>query len=136
MSTVSAEESKELLSQAKEFKFLYCFCSSATPLDKLFASWIEKMGRKNTLGIKKTYGFDFVIKGEYIAQFFYEEGFSEKVEKFYKKNKNIDKIDYRKLQEIATEKTKINVAIIRSKEITNQIRIDIMENMRLRKRIK
>lgn len=123
VSTVSAEESRQLVAQAEREKGgLYCLCPNNTPLDQLFADWIGKLGRKNILGANYQLNHDYIIKGDYIAQVYYEEEFRTKIDKFYKKNTDLKNIDYHKLQEIATEKTEIQIIVIKNKELAQQLR--------------
>lgn len=126
VSTVSAEESKKLVAQAKRESGLYCISPNNTPLDQLFADWISKLGRQNKLGAKIAMDHDFVIRGDHIAQFYYESEFWKKLDAFYKENTDIKHIDYQKLQELATEKTNIHVVVLRNKELAEAKRKEIL----------
>lgn len=122
VSTVSAEESKQLLLQANRGYDLYCVSTHNTPLDKLFADWIGKMRRKNILGAAIPLDHDYVIVGDHIAQIYYDKEFRTKIDLFYKKNKDIGNIDYQKLQEIATEKTNVHVTVIKNTILAEKLR--------------
>ena len=122
VSTVSAEESKQLLEQTKKGTKLYCVCTNDTPLDRLFADWIGKMGRKNVLGAKIPLDHDYIVNGDYIAQIYYDDKFRKKIDSFYRKNKDIKNIDYQRLQEIATEKTDIQVVVIKNSVMASKFR--------------
>lgn len=122
VSTVSAEESKQLLEQVRNGHDLYCLCPNNTPLDQLFADWIGKMGRKNILGANLNLNHDYIIVGDHIAQIYYEEKFRKKIDSFYKKNTDIKNIDYQKMQELATERTNIQAIVIKNAQLAERLR--------------
>lgn len=122
VSTVSAEESKQLLEQASKGHDLYCICPNNTPLDQLFADWIGKMGRKNVLGANLNFDHDYIIVGDHIVQIYYEEKFRKKIDAFYRKNTDIKNIDYQKMQEMATERANIQAIVIKNAQLAERLR--------------
>ncbi|QQR92499.1 MAG: hypothetical protein IPJ89_05125 [Candidatus Iainarchaeum archaeon] len=128
VSTVSAEESKHLIEQAiREKAGLYCLTNHNTPLDQLFADWIGKMGRKNVLGAEIPLDHDYIIRGDHIAHIYYENSFRKKLDNFYQKNVDVKNIDYQRLQELATERTLIQVIIIKNRQFAETLRSEALK---------
>jgi hypothetical protein len=78
------------------------------------------------LGAKLSLDYDFIVQGDTIAQFYYENYFRQKINTLYRKTTEIKNIDYQKLQELATEKTNIHVVVIRNKELAEAKRNEIL----------
>lgn len=97
-------------------------CPANTALDKYFAQIMNQLSKKCLTGKKIKLNGDIVVKGDYIAQIFYESKFYEKVDKFYKQTKDPTKIDLEKISDLATMNTKIDVVIIRNQSLSDEIR--------------
>jgi biotin operon repressor len=127
VSTVSIEESKKLVLHTQHNVKYYCISPNNTPLDQVFNEWIKQLGYTSMLGAKLPLDYDFIIQGDTIAQFYYENDFRQKLNTLYQKTTEIKNIGYQKLQELATEKTNIHVIILRNKALAEAKRNEILQ---------
>lgn len=118
---LSSEEVKILQESFQKEKH-YSLCPSDTAVDKGLADWLNKIGKKCQTGTPISLDHDYMVKGDHICQVYYTQEFSKKINEIYKSVKNFEKIDYAKLTELINEKTKIQIIIIKNKELADEIR--------------
>ena len=133
VNTVSIEEMQRLAEVAKKEK-QYFICPRNTTLDTIFAGYLEKIYKRNLTAVPTVLDHDYVVKGDFVAQVYYEKSFYDKVNTFYNQTKDANTIDYSKLQKLVTEKTIVHVVILRNSELAEKLRSETMVFFKEKKR--
>lgn len=133
VNTVSIEEAQRIEKWSKKETF-YILSMNNTVLDQTFAGYLEKIHIKNVTGASINIDYDYIVRGNHIAYIYYQKPFAKKVDIFYRNTKGLTEIDYVKLQQLVTEKTTINVTIVKNAELAEQLRNEAMEFFRLKKK--
>ncbi len=105
----------------------YSLCPANTPLDKALAAWLNKVGKQCQTGSKIAIDHDYIIRGDHICNIYYPTDFWKDVEKFYKDTKSFEKMDYKRLTELVNRNVKIQVIIVKNKELSEQLRKEVFE---------
>ena len=123
--SLSAEEVIQI-KEIYEHESHYSICPNNTPLDQYLAGLMEKLNKQCITGIHLPMDHDTVIKGDHIAQIYYPPEFYKQVDTFYSETKDPLKLDLKKIQQIATQETKIQVNILHDPNLADEIRRQTM----------
>ena len=126
VNTVAIEEMQRIENFALKNEH-HCICSKNTPLDRTAAHYLGRMHMHSITGANILLDHDFTIIGNHIAHIYYEKSFLDKVDKFYRKTKDMHNIDLIKLQELVTAKTNITVIIVKNADLAEQLRNEALE---------
>jgi DNA-binding PadR family transcriptional regulator len=118
---LSSEEAAILQKQYSQEEY-YSVCPNNTPIDKAFAEWLVKVGKKCKTDVSILIDHDYIIKGDYICNIYYPFDFLTDVDKFYRETERFDKLDYKKLTELINRKVNIQIVIVKNKQLADQLR--------------
>lgn len=119
--SISAEEGNALQKKYDKEPH-YCLSPHNTPLDQAMMALLSKIGKICKAGVNTPLDCDYVIRGDYICQIHYPAAFMEEIHQFYLETKSVEKMDYKKLNEITTKKIDIPVVIIHNPTLADQLR--------------
>lgn len=110
----------------------YAVSTGSTPLDKNLWKFYKSIGIKARL-YPSSSSFDrsyYVgTYGELIVQAHYPKKLVEKLDNFFKKNKNIQNLDLNELTEIVNSKAKIDLTVIKNLSMAKQINKSILSQI-------
>jgi cellulose synthase/poly-beta-1,6-N-acetylglucosamine synthase-like glycosyltransferase len=118
---------KDMKTLCLKYKF-YSLCKYDTALDRWFADFFRKVGKKVKLGVNYGGEYDVIVVGDYVMQIFFTKEFKRDLDKLYKNTTNVGEVDLNELLSHVLEKrTDINVVIFKSPKVADQIRDDTLE---------
>lgn len=124
----------QLMSQTKKRGIkAYVLCTSNTPLDRNLVNFHKKIGVEATINHSlSSFDKSYYVGtyGPFIFQAKYPIEIVKKLDNFFKKNKEINKLDLSELSEIANSKIKIKMTVINNLEMAKQINESILEKMK------
>lgn len=112
----------------------YVLNTEKTPLDKSLIKF------HNSIGVEAFINHSYAsfdkshyigTYGPFIFQTKYPDSIVKRLDSFFRKNKNIDKINLSELSKIANTKVKIKMTVIKNLEMAKQINNSILEKMNL-----
>ena len=108
---------------------VYQLVNGKSYLDKWSVKFYKRLGINCTINKSKTKNKAnyIVVFGDYVMQTYYPKDIIEKLEKFYKKTKQLEDIDLNEIMSILTLKRDIKVTLIKNREIANKVREDIIK---------
>ncbi len=110
----------------------YILSTGNTPLDKSIWKFYKEIGLKTKINPSSS-AFDrsyyMGTYGETIVQVKFPQEIVEDMDKFFKKNKSIYKINLNELSEIANKKVKVKMTVIKNLEMAKQINKSILSEM-------
>lgn len=106
----------------------YSICPNNTFLDKHFAKYLEKMGKKCLNGASYLPQADTFVQGEYVCQAFFPYEFVKYLDELYKRVQSIEELDMQEyLSNIMHKKRKIDVLIFKDCELAEKLRREVNE---------
>ncbi len=116
-----------------KYKF-HSLCKHDTPLDRWFAEFFRKVGKKVKTGVNFSNDYDTIVVGDYVMQVFFAKEIRDKIDDLYKKIKNVEEVSLDELLSCILEKrAEINVVIFKNPKIADQIREDTLKYFKKRK---
>ena len=121
---------KDMKAFFSKYRF-YSLCKYNTPLDRWFAEFFIKIGKKVKVGVNFVSDYDTIVVGDHVMQIFFSKELKEKIDDLYKKIKKIEEVNLDELLSCILEKrSEINVVIFRSPKVADQIREDILKHFK------
>lgn len=121
---------KKALTEKKHFSI----CNGNTVLDKAFSNTLEKLGKKNRLGVPCAIDCDTIIEGDYVAQIYYSEDIRRDLDKVFDKVKKIEDLDVSWfLENVLNRKTKITVIVTKNPDVADNLREQFLKHFKVKK---